>query len=95
MVANPGQESPDNTALGQLRDTVKDLNETINKEIKVGGRVTLAIFTFAILQLVIGIVQLGIDVIPEHQEYLRVCLVAVAVAVCFYLFYLTFKSDDE
>lgn len=54
---NPPEKFPDNDALRQLRDELKDLNKNLKKSTKVSDRFTRVLILVALLQLVIGFFQ--------------------------------------
>ncbi len=50
-------ESPDNKAIRELRDELKDLNRNLKESIKTNDRFTRILLLVAILQLGIGLIQ--------------------------------------
>lgn len=72
-------ESPDNKAIRELRDEVKDLNRTIKKSIKVSERLTNILILVAVLQLTIAFFQFIASLIGP-VEYWVAILVELTVA---------------
>ena len=93
MVANPGQEAPDNAAIRELRDSVKDLNATIKSEIKSTKRFSLAFAGLAMVQIVIAIGEFGVGVIPSEQFWPRIALFIGTMALANVAFFKFLKDE--
>ena len=87
MIQAPGMpESPDNQAIRELRDSVKELSTTIKDEIKSQKRFTIAMAGLVIVQIVIAIGEFGTNMIPPELNLLRGAVFLLTLGAAVYAF---------
>ena len=92
MMVSPA--SPDNKAIRELRDCVKELNQTIGKEVKWTRRFSMALLAFAFVQTIVALVGLGMSAISSSAFWPSFGLLIFAVAASLYVFRELLKSDQ-
>ena len=91
MIAN----SPDNQAIRELRDELKDLNRSLKASSKIGERLTAAMFVLAMIQVLVAVFQLILSFAYSDNlqpKVLGVAMVLATVAILSYFFRMIFPK---
>ena len=83
---NASPASPDNQAIRELRDTTRDLNETLKKAIKSNDKFSYVFAAFGLVQIFFGIGQLAIAALSTNTYRIQIILVAVGVVIAGHIF---------
>lgn len=76
----PLPESPDNKALRELRDELKNLNKTINESIKASDRISRVLVWVGVLQFVVGLFQFATSLFGPQKGLVALIVEIIAGA---------------
>jgi hypothetical protein len=80
-------EAPDNRAIRDLRDEVRDLNGTLNQTIRSNTRTSKAFFLLAMTQIFIAFFQFAYDALESPQPWKGALWFGSLAGVIFLLFW--------
>jgi len=81
-------ESPDNDSIRELRDELKDLNQTFKKTADASDRVSLVIIAFTFVQIVIALFQFFLNV--KTIEGFRIGTIIFVILLLYIVFIIKF-----
>jgi|SRR3989344_691739 len=89
-------ESPDNEAIRELRDTVKELNGSIEKGIASNERFSLAFAGLALVQIILAIgAYMGDALDPYLTNLQQLCVFLIAIFWAAFTFYKFLEVPKE
>ena len=88
-------ENPDNGALRELRDSVKELNRTLKEEVKSNRRFSLAFAGLALAQVLLAFSTFGTEFIPKEMLLLRIVVFIVTAGGTVYILKVFIKDSDQ
>ncbi len=86
MITIRTPESPDNKSIKELRNELKDLNNTFKKAISSNERVSLVVIYFAFIQMMIMLFQVFISIKETDGWLIGIIIIILLGVVIIYLF---------
>lgn len=74
-------KAPDNEAIRELRDTVIELNKTVEVEIKATRRLSGAFMALAFVQVILAIAQFATEIIDAKYQWIKIVVFLTAMVM--------------
>jgi heme A synthase len=79
-------ESPDNNAIRELRNELKDLNKSLKESSRETKRISVALAILALVQMAVAILQFYFDVQTSNDRFLGSFLIVLLAVFVFWIF---------